>query len=96
MPQMGDEEGEGEGAVIFLEEEEGGEEVERDGGGVGEDVVVKGGRRSGGVKVAVQMREGGGLGRGSGWERVRRDEEEEKTDGIGCFAFLVGKVDGDR
>lgn len=42
------------------------------------------------------MREGGGLGRGSGWEGVRRDEEEEKTDSIGCFAFLVGKVDGGR
>lgn len=41
------------------------------------------------------MREGGGQGRRGG-ERVGRDEEEEKTDGIGCLAFLVGKVDGDR
>lgn len=41
------------------------------------------------------MREGGGQGR-RGEERVGRDEEEEKTDGIGCLAFLVGKVDGDR
>lgn len=53
MPQVGDEEGEGEGAVIFLEEEEGGEEVERDGGGVGVDVVVEGGSRRGGMKMAV-------------------------------------------
>lgn len=53
VPQVGDEEGEGEGAVIFLEEEEGGEEVERDGGGVGVDVVVEGGSRRGGMKMAV-------------------------------------------
>lgn len=38
---------------------------------------------------------GGGPGR-RGRERVGRDEEEEKTDGVGCLAFLVGKVDGDR
>lgn len=38
---------------------------------------------------------GGGQGR-RGRERVGRDEEEEKTDGVGCLAFLVRKVDGDR
>lgn len=42
------------------------------------------------------MGEEGGQGRGRVRERVGRDEEEEKTDGIGCLAFLIGKVDGDR
>lgn len=53
VPEVGGEEGEGEGAVVFLEEEEGGEEVEGDGGGVREDVVIESGRRRGGVEVAV-------------------------------------------
>lgn len=53
MSEVGGEKGEGEGAVVFLEEEEGGEEVEGDGGGVREDVVIKSGRRRGGMEVAV-------------------------------------------
>lgn len=53
VSEVGGEKGEGEGAVVFLEEEEGGEEVEGDGGGVREDVVIKSGRRRGGMEVAV-------------------------------------------
>lgn len=53
VPEVGGKKGEGEGAVVFLEEEDGGEEVEGNGGGVGEDIVVESGRRGGGVEVAV-------------------------------------------
>lgn len=53
VPEVGGEEGEREGAVVFLEEEEGGEEVEGDGGGVREDVIIESGRGRGGVEVAV-------------------------------------------